>query len=387
MIKIAYYCQHVLGIGHLHRSLEICRALAKHSQVTMITGGAPVETEEEAISIFQLPGLVMDADFQNLAPCDSTRSLEETKKIRAQALLDFFIRVQPDVFLVELYPFGRKAFRFELDPLLERIKTNHFNKCLTFCSVRDILVERHDQEKFEKRIISTLNSLFDGVIVHGDENLVALETTFSRVKDIAIPLAYTGYVAPLPQLTERSSIRKTLGISSETQLIVASIGGGGVGIELLCAVVKAMEYVENNSIQLQIFTGPYTEEEDVRNLKSMVDNRISIERFTPDFTRWLNGADLSVSMAGYNTTMAILAAGVPALLYPFSQNQEQRLRVSRLAQLAPLTILEEEDLQPRKLAAHLLSQLQEKRYRSPIHLDGASRAAKQVLLWHAAKRG
>jgi predicted glycosyltransferase len=43
-MKIACYCQHVLGIGHFHRSLEICKALAVHHDTVMKT-----ETETTAL--------------------------------------------------------------------------------------------------------------------------------------------------------------------------------------------------------------------------------------------------------------------------------------------------------------------------------------------------
>lgn len=385
-MKIAYYCQHVLGIGHFHRSLEICRELAKRHQLTMITGGAPVKTTEKSFSFHQLPGLVMDAEFKNLTPCDKSQTLEKTKEIRAEKLRDFFRRFQPEVFLIELYPFGRKAFRFELDPVLEGIHHEKLCRCLTFCSVRDILVERHDGEKFENRVISTLNRFFNGVLVHGDKNFIPLQTTFSRVDDIAAPVVYTGYVTRQRHQQERSNIRSSLGFSPETLLIVASIGGGGVGIELLYALVEAMKHIENESVKLQIFTGPYASEEDFQNLADMSGNTISVDRFTTEFTCWLHAADLSVSMAGYNTTMNILAAGVPALLYPFAQNQEQRMRVERLEGKVPFKILEKAELQPRALAAHILRQLQEKRYSSPINLDGAVNTAAQIELWSAAMR-
>ena len=36
-MRVLHYCQHVLGIGHLFRSLAICRALAPHPVVLVIT--------------------------------------------------------------------------------------------------------------------------------------------------------------------------------------------------------------------------------------------------------------------------------------------------------------------------------------------------------------
>jgi predicted glycosyltransferase len=385
-MKIVYYCQHVLGVGHFHRSLAICRELLRYGKVTMITGGAPLDVDEKEVSFFQLPALIMDADFKNLTPYDHHKSLDEVKEIRARLLKDFFKNQQPDVFLVELYPFGRKAFRFELDPVLESIRDKSLCNCPTFCSVRDILVERHDQVKFENRIIRTLNTLFDGVLVHSDKNLIPLDETFSRVGDITIPVEYTGYVTPQPKFPKRSKIRETLGITPETHQIVASIGGGVVGTELLYTLINAMALIKDDNIKLQIFSGPYTKEEEIQFLRSQATSNIKVERFSPYFAEWLQAADLAVSMAGYNTTMNTLSAGVPALFYPFNQNQEQRLRICRLAEMVPFRILEKDDLQPRQLASLILRQLQEKRYTSPVKLDGASTTANLVHSWHSTMK-
>ena len=45
-MRITYYCQHVLGIGHLHRSLEICKAIAVEHQVTLILGGPKAHIDQ-----------------------------------------------------------------------------------------------------------------------------------------------------------------------------------------------------------------------------------------------------------------------------------------------------------------------------------------------------
>ncbi len=380
-MNIAYYCQHVLGVGHFHRSLEICRELARKNRVAMITGGAPLDFNEKNVSFFQLPGLAMDSDFKNLSPWDTTYSLAETKEMRLTRLWKFLTTFKPDIFLVELYPFGRKSFRFELDPILEGIRRGQFGNCYSFSSVRDILVERHNREKFEDRVVTTLNSLFDGVLIHGDEEFIPLEKTFTRLADIIIPKAYTGYVTPRPEPSDRSYFRKKIHVLPTTDLIVASIGGGGVGSELLFALVAAMELLENENIKLHIFTGPYTNEDVFENLAASTDKRITVSRFDSDFHRWLAAADVSVSMAGYNTTMNVLAVGCPALFYPFRQNQEQLMRVTELAKSLPIKVLSEADLKPELLIKHLQYQLRQKSFHSPIRLDGAERTAAQVRQW------
>jgi predicted glycosyltransferase len=381
-MKIAYYCQQVLGVGHFHRSLEICRALSTRHNVTMITGGSSLDITEKSVDFFQLPGLMMDREFNNLTPCDSRLSLDDVKHERKKSLFHFFEENKPEIFLVELYPFGRKAFRFELDPVLMGIKNLQLPPCRIYCSLRDILVERSDQEKFEQRIITAINTLFDGLLIHGDQNMTPLDETFSRTADITIPTIYTGYVTPKPTENSRGLVRKKLKLPPDSRLIVASIGGGNVGEELLINMAKTFDQLHDEKLFLQIFTGPYADGDLLNELQKLANKHLQVERFSPQFPDWLAAADLSVSMAGYNTCMNILAAGVPALLYPFNQNQEQLLRVQKLTERVPFTILQRQDLNPAILANLVYSQLNKKRFVSPVNLDGAGNTVKQVEKWH-----
>ncbi|MGD9251168.1 MAG: glycosyl transferase, partial [Desulfobacterales bacterium] len=114
-MKLIVYCQHVLGVGHFFRTLEICRALAGHD-IVLVSGGPPTPANLPAnVRRRQLPELVMDRDFQNLHS-PAGRRLETVRDERRRQLQAIFREEAPDAFLVELYPIGRKAFRFELDP-------------------------------------------------------------------------------------------------------------------------------------------------------------------------------------------------------------------------------------------------------------------------------
>ena len=71
---------------------------------------------------------------------------------RKTLLLDALADFEPDVFFVELYPFGRKAFEFELAPVLGAIRDGRLPPCRVACGVRDILVEKRDQAAYEARV-------------------------------------------------------------------------------------------------------------------------------------------------------------------------------------------------------------------------------------------
>jgi predicted glycosyltransferase len=59
-------------------------------------------------------------------------------------------------------------------------------------------------------------------------------------------------------------------------------------------------------------------------------------------------------MGGYNTSMNILAAKVPALIWPYPGDREQGLRAERLARIGAVSVIREKDLQPVRMAALMI---------------------------------
>jgi len=359
-VKIIIYCQHVLGVGHFFRTLEIAKAL-KDFDLVLVTGGGQIDVElPRHIRHVELPGLMMDENFTGLHSVDPKKTVNEIKHERERLLLYLIKAEKPDMFLIELYPFGRRAFRFELSPVLDFIRENPGANCKVVCSLRDILVEKDDTKKYENRVIDALNKWFDAVLIHSDPQLIKLDSTFSRLAKIKIPLFYTGFVTPVPDLKRVEQFRQRLGLNQNERMIVASAGGGNVGALLLESVIHAYNALTlKNHILLKVFTGPYMDRKEKKKLHSYAGKRITVEEFTLDFVSLLGAGDLCISMAGYNTCMNIVAAKIPSLVWPFAQNREQRERAGKLSNFSPMTILEDKDLLVEKF-----SRLMEKKMES-----------------------
>jgi predicted glycosyltransferase len=374
-VKVVFYCQHVLGIGHFFRTHEICEKLKDHDVILVSGGDRPDIPLPGHVRELRLPGLMMDENFKNMFSKEKGEHIDAVKEKRQKMLFRLFEETSPDVFMIELYPFGRKAFRFEIDPILEGIRDSSLRPCRVVCSLRDVLVEKENAASYEERVVKLLNRCFDTVFVHSDPGVLKLDATFSRLDDISIPIVYTGFVTPKPVPGSGQDLRTKLGIGDNDYFVVASAGGGKVGGEVLAAVVKAFAYLPRDC-RLQVFTGPFLDDGSFFDLKSFEGPFIRVDRFTPDFLSFLDAADLSVSMAGYNTSMNIMAAGIPALVWPFAQNREQRLRAERLARLGGLQILSDKDLDPERLAGLMTRMLTEKeRPASAIDLNGAEKTA------------
>lgn len=365
-MKILFYCQHVLGIGHFFRSMAVATALHEH-QVLFVEGGEPLAgfIPPPHIERAFLPPLMMDRHFEHL----ETRGddLERIQTARQRLLMDLFADFAPDILLIELFPFGRNRFRFELLPLLERIRSRH-PAAKVICSLRDILVEKPDQTRYEQRVVQILNRYFDLLLIHADPQLVALDETFARVGEIRIPVHYTGFVTPAaPPAAGRPGPNR----------IVASSGGGKVGTRLLAATIQAVQTLPDATIRLHVFVGPFMTDPDRNHLRDLAagDPRIRLLPFATDFPRQLSRAGLSVSMAGYNTCMDILKTRTKALVYPFPQNREQSLRAEKLAAHGFLKILPTLEVPPLAAAIRQGLQAPPPSPRIQLNLDGAADTA------------
>lgn len=381
-MKILHYTQYVLGIGHLFRSLAIDRALAPNI-VDLVTGGAEVPMPmPDNVRHHAIPALRMDPEYTAMLPVDTGQHLEHIWKERKSRLLDLFLGLDPEVILVEMFPFGRRRFAREILPVL---KANHLRRrpALVLCSVRDILVEKKNQDTFERMVLGWLNPHFDGVLVHADPDLIRFEQTFSRISEIACPLWYTGYVAQGPTLPDKHSARAALGLAQERRIILASAGSGTVGHNLLGPVLEA-SILLNRTLphQLLMFTGPHAAHEEQKRLAARGAHHphAIIRDFTPRFPDHVLACDLSISRGGYNTTMSLLACGTKGLMHPYDHDREQRMRLDALVKGGHVGLLEAKDLEPARLAGIMERTLGEDRNPSQkLGLNGAKVSADIIL--------
>ncbi|MBW2427939.1 MAG: glycosyl transferase [Deltaproteobacteria bacterium] len=384
LMNILFYCQYVWGMGHLVRSLELARSLSDHA-VTLVAGGQEVAVDlPDHVDLVRLPALYMDEMFTKLIAGDSGRTVAQIKQERKEILYTLFEQKQPDVFIVELYPFGRSIFGFELEPLLADIRTGKVGAVKTVCSLRDILVEKKDPPAYEERVLQKLNQDFDALLIHSDENLLRLNETFTREDNINIPVVYTGFIAQQADPANGRMLRQDLDISAKQKLIVASAGGGRSGYKLLNSVLDACELLrECLPIRLEVFTGPFMENEAYEKLVARSAPGIGIQRYTRRFLDYLYAADLSVSLAGYNTCMNLLVTQVPAIVYPYVRQREQPMRVNKFKNMLPMKILNDDDLRPDRLSDHIVHMLGQKRTLKtlPIDMNGAANAASFLRRW------
>jgi len=370
--RLLFYCQHSVGLGHLVRSVHLADGLARDFDVTLLNGGPwPADLPEpSAVDLVHLPALGLDAAY-NLVSRDERFAVEEAVDLRRAQIQQVFRDTAPDVVLIELFPFGRKKFAGELMPLLEAARAARPAPFVA-CSLRDILVgSRRDQQGHDDRAARVTNEFFDAVLVHADARFATLEETFHPNVPLRVPVHYTGFVrAPVARDGERPRERRVL----------VSAGGGLVGAPLFRAAVEAQpRLLADHGLSTLIVAGPFLPDPDLDELtrRAVGTSGLEVVRYLPDLGGEMAASAVSVSQAGYNTTMDILGCATPAVVVPYGEGREdeQAARARRLERLGALRVLDSDRLSAQTLGDAVRDALEWTPLPVPLDLDGQIRTS------------
>ncbi len=372
--RVLFYVQHLLGVGHLRRAALLCEALSEAGlDVQMVLGGEPVPSIRfpGAQCHYLHPLRVQDADFATLVDAAGTPLDDNMRAHRRDQLLALAARIQPDVIITELFPFGRRQMRFELRPLLSWAAQQP-SPPLLICSLRDIVQQRSPQR--EQETLQLIDSHYHRVWVHGDTRFATLDASYHLAPQLGDRLHYTGYIAPrAPGPRPRHGV-------------IVSAGGGAVGLRLLQAAIAAHRNGLLPGRPWTLIAGPNLPQADFDQLQqSLHAPELQLIRFCNDFVSRLAGAELSISQAGYNTVMDLLVSQVPAVVVPYigGGETEQISRARQLANAGRVSVADEAGLCADSLsraAQQALAATGDTDYsRAPLRLDGAHDAAADLL--------
>jgi predicted glycosyltransferase len=371
---VLFYVQHLLGIGHLRRALRLAEALAADGfRVILVSGGTPLPgIASVAAEIVQLPPIrTRGTDFADLVDAAGRPVDDGLRQARRRALLDAFACARPDAVVIEAFPFGRRAFRHELDALIAAARSRH-PRAVVVCSLRDIIVAPAEPQR-QQDIVDRVRADFDAVLVHGDPAFIPLETSFPAAAQIADRLVYTGYVGAEPP-TGADRAKNSVGGGE----VLVSAGGGAVGGALLATALEARRRGCLAGLGWRLLAGPNLPRAELAALAERLPKRVVLERFRADFPELLRCCRVSISQAGYNTVLDILAARAAAVVVPFAAGREteQQLRAERLAAKGVLEMVDERDLSPGRLAEAIERAIIAPPAALSVDTGGASRTAR-----------
>src|SRR5262249_14233003 len=133
---------------------------------------------------------------------------------------------------------------------------------------------------------------------------------------------------------------------ARAKTVLVTVGGGGDGYPLIDAYLQALAHLDQMPAHSIIVSGPLMPENQQHMLEIAAARRqgVVFTRSTTDMSSLLAQADLIVTMAGYNSTVEILAAQKPAILVPrAAPRAEQRLRATLLEKMGMVWAVRPED--------------------------------------------
>lgn len=374
---VMLYVQNLLGIGHLRRAAAVARALANAgADVAFVSGGMPVpHLPLGGAKMVQLPPIrTEDGNFKVLLDETDTPIDDAFRDARRDRLLALFEELRPAALITELFPFGRRQMRFELLPLLERARQAEWHPQV-FSSMRDILVTKPRRDR-NQEIVDTLNAYYDGALIHSDPDLIRLDRTFPMAAEITVEQHYTGYVVNADDIAVPEAD------PAETGEVLVSAGGGAVGDRFMPTVAGMIPELPLADRPWRLVTGHHMPKAALAEIEAAVPANAVIERSVPNLPELMAGAALSVSQAGYNTLLELLAARTRAVVVPYEGGveTEQRLRADLLADVGALEVVAEDALSAETLGAAMERARGRSRDAVPsVDLDGARKTAAFVM--------
>ncbi|HTW04177.1 MAG TPA: alpha/beta fold hydrolase [Streptosporangiaceae bacterium] len=186
---------------------------------------------------------------------------------------------------------------------------------------------------------------------------------------------FAGYISGYDpaDVADRAAIRSELGYRPDEKICLVTVGGSGVGTDLLRRAVAAYPAAKQLVPELRMImvTGP-------RINPATLPSRSGLELhgFVPDLYRHLAACDLAVVQGGLTTTMELTAAQRPFIYVPLRHHFEQNFHVRhRLNRYGAGRCLDYEDTAPESLAQAIAEEASRPVSYRPVETDGAARAA------------
>lgn len=365
-MKVLIVVTHLLGTGHLARALTLARALGDQGHDTaVVSGGMPApHLDTTNIVLEQLPPVRSNGiDFSTLLDGNDQSVDGLYMDQRQHALIAILNRMNPDVLITELFPFGRRILKDEFTAILSAAETLS-KPPLIVSSIRDILAPPSKPAK--AALADTLiDTYYDAVLVHADADLTPLELSWPVSSVIADKLHYTGFVAPPPAPHHPEGIG--------TGEILVSAGGGDVGGHIFAAALKA---ADQHDRKWRLLLGGADAKKRADAMQAIAPKNVTVEPARPDFRQMLYHAHTSVCMCGYNTALDVLQSGVSTVFIPFDEGSEveQGIRADALAKQSNISVIRSVDLTSERLL-QALGEVEAEPSRHPIRtgMDGAAR--------------
>jgi predicted glycosyltransferase len=190
--------------------------------------------------------------------------------------------------------------------------------------------------------------------------------------------AFPGYVTGFDasELGERAALRAALGYAPNEKVCVVSVGGSGVGADLLRRVVDSFPDAKRRVPELRmiVVTGPRID-------PALFQPRdgLEVRPYVHDLYRHLAACDLGIVQGGLTTSMELTAAKRPFLYFPLGHHFEQCFHVHhRLGRYGAGRRMDYRTATPDSIADAIAAEVGREVSYLDVERDGARRAAEMI---------
>ena len=380
------YSHDTFGLGHLRRNLAIAERLLEAGQFSVhLLTGSPVIAQwrlPSGLHVHPLPPVVKTG-AETYAAREAGHSFGLVKGYRAALILTLALRYRPDIFLVDHAPAGMNG---EILPTLAMMRRD-LPDTRVMLGLRDIL-DSPDTVRAtwaEQEILPLLEQAYDDILVYGSRKLFDVVDAYGIAGETAARVRYCGHVVAADLLRPDAGVGIpcwSVARAAGRKVVLVTAGGGGDGFALMEAYLHGLSRMAPGACHSVIVTGPLMSVDQRAALTATAAGRedIDLVDYITDPLPSLRAADLVIAMAGYNTSVELIAARKRTILVPRpAPRAEQRLRAHLLARLGLVRAIEQgpdlADRLAREIPAALAAPPPSSVAWAQLDLNGAERVA------------
>ncbi len=189
---------------------------------------------------------------------------------------------------------------------------------------------------------------------------------------------FTGYVTGFDpaDLSDRTRLRAELGYGDDERVCIVTVGGSGVGGDLLRRVIASFPAAKEAvpALRMIVVAGPRI---DPASLPTHAG--LEVVPYVHNLYRHLAACDLAVVQGGLTTSMELTAQKRPFLYFPLRHHFEQNFHVRhRLERYGAGRRMDFDDSPPERIAAAIAEEIGREVDYLAVETDGAARAARRL---------
>jgi predicted glycosyltransferase len=186
---------------------------------------------------------------------------------------------------------------------------------------------------------------------------------------------FAGYVTGFDpaEFADRERLRASLGYGVDVQVCIVTVGGSGVGGDLLRRVISAFPEAKERvpALRMIVVAGPRIDPDSLP-----AHEGLEVRTYVHELYRHLAACDLAVVQGGLTTSMELTANRRPFLYFPLRHHFEQNFHVRhRLERYGAGRCMDFETATPETIAAAIAEEIARDVDYLPVETDGAARAA------------